>query len=98
MNNITEAINKALTRLEEKGDIVITTTTLEPIAEEIIGAIGSYMDDLLDGNEYRAVTNSLNVLVNDVVVNSGNFQTIIGLDKNELKCVLEKLISHIPKL
>jgi len=98
MNNITEAINKALVRLEEEGDIVITTTTLEPIVEEIVGSIGSCINDLLDGNEYRAVTNSLNILVNGVVVNNENFQTIIGLDKNELEGVLEKLVSKIPKL
>ncbi|KAB0480285.1 hypothetical protein F7Q91_09175 [Vibrio chagasii] len=98
MSNIEEVIKTALTQLEESGDIVITASSPEPIAEKMIGSLGSSLGALLDGEEYRAVTNSLNALVNDVKVDDRDFQTIIGLDKSELGEVLDKLIKHMPPL
>ena len=98
MSNIKEVISTALNQLEESGDIVITTSSSEPIAEKIIGTLGSSLGALLDGEEYRAVTNSLNALVNDVKVDDRDFQTIIGLDKSELEEVLDKLVKHMPPL
>lgn len=98
MNNINEVISSALTQLEESGDIVITTSSPDPIAEKIIGSLGSSIGALLQGEEYRAVTNSLHALVNDVKVDDRDFQTLIGLDKNELQEVLDKLVKHMPPL
>ncbi|MCG9770845.1 hypothetical protein L1D59_19800 [Pseudoalteromonas piscicida] len=98
MSNINEIIITALGQLEDTGDIVITTSSPEPIAEKLIGNIGSCLGTLLNGEEYRAVTNSLNVLVNGVKVDDKDFQTIIGLDKRDMEKVLDKLVKHMPPL
>ena len=84
-------IHKALNDLEESGDIVITTSTPNVITKKIIKTIGYSAKNLLNDYEYRAVLNSLNVLAHDVKLDDNDFQTIVGVERDDLIVVYDKL-------
>lgn len=82
---------EALKELEESGDIVITTALPDAVVNKVVEALGCSALSLLSDDEYRAVVNSLNVLSHDVNLDNRNFQTIIGIEKEDLKIVSDKL-------
>ena len=84
-------IGEALKNLEESGDIVITTAIPNAVVNKLVEALGSDTQSLLNDDEFRAVLNSLNVLAHDVKLDSRDFQTIIGIEKDDLKVVFDKL-------
>lgn len=88
---IKSKVSEVLKSLEDSGDIVITTTMPSLIVDKVVGALGSNFQSTLNDNEFRAVLNSLNVLAHDVKLDSRDFQTIIGIEKEELKVVFDKL-------
>lgn len=53
--------------------------------------LGSDIKSLLNDDEFRAVLNSLNVLIHDVKLDDRYFHTIIGINKEDLKTVFDKL-------
>ncbi len=91
IEEIKEKVSEALKGLEESGDIVITTATPNLVVNKVVEALGSDTKNLLNDDEFRAVLNSLNVLAHDVKLDSRDFQTIIGIEKEDLKTVFDKL-------
>lgn len=85
-------ISNALEKLEASGDIMITTSTPNTVVDSLIGAMGHNIKSLLSDDEFFAITNCLNVLIHDVELDDRDFQTIIGIEKNDLKFVLDKLV------
>ena len=90
IEEIKSKVSNVLKGLEESGDIVITTVTPNLVVNKIVEALGGHTKSLLNDDEFRAVLNSLNVLVHDIKLDSRNFQTIIGIEKEDLKAVLDK--------
>ena len=88
---IKSKISKTLKSLEDSGDIVITTTMPNLVVDKVVGALGGNVQSTLNDDEFRAVLNSLNVLAHDIKLDSRDFQTIIGIEKEELKVVFDKL-------
>lgn len=89
-------VSEALKILEQSGDIVITTATPNAVVDKFVEALGSSAQSLLNDDEFRAVLNSLNVLAHDVKLDSRDFQTIIGIEKDDLKVVFDKLAKASP--
>lgn len=89
-NNVL-AIENELKKLEDSGEIVVTSPNVSRIAKEIATAVGFEGMDILSEIETRAVINSINCLLHGVVVDDADFQTIIGIDKDVAGEVLEKL-------
>lgn len=80
-----------LAELEEAEEIVVTSTTSVTLVEKIAASLGREMKSVLDDDEFKAVLNSLNVLVHNIKLDDRDFQSIIGIEKDELKAVLDKL-------
>jgi len=80
-----------LAELEEAEEIVVTSTTSVNVVEKIAASLGREMESVLDEDEFKAVLNSLNVLVHNIKLDDRDFQSIIGIEKDELKAVFDKL-------
>lgn len=85
-------ISEALKNLEDSGDIMITTSTPNIIVDKLLKALGKDLENLLNDMEFSTVINCLNVSSNDIKLDDKDFQTIIGIEKEDLKSVLDKLV------
>ena len=84
-------LRDVLAELEEAEEIVVTSTTPVTVVEKIATSLGRDMESVLDDDEFKAVLNSLNVLVHNIKLDDRDFQSIIGIEKDELKAVFDKL-------
>jgi hypothetical protein len=91
IENIKEKIVNAINKLESSGDIVVTTTTPNTIIDKVVEALGNNLSNHLNDDEFRAILNCLNVLAYDVKLDARDFQTVIGVEKDELKLIFDKL-------
>ena len=80
-----------LAELEEAGEIVVASTTPVVVVEKIAKRMGREIESVLNDDEFKAVLNSLNVLVHNIKLDDRDFQSIIGTEKDELRVVLDKL-------
>lgn len=85
-------ISSALSESEKLGDIMITTSTPNVVVDNLLKALGKDLENLLNDIEFSAVQNCLNVLYHDVKLDNQDFQTTIGIEKKDLKSVLDKLV------
>lgn len=85
-------ISEALKNLEDSGDIMITTSTPNVVVNKLLKALGKDLENLLNDMECSAVINCLNVSSHDIKLDDKDFQTIIGIEKEDLKSVLDKLV------
>lgn len=69
----------------------MNTARPEPLVGKVVEALGGDTKSLLSDNEFRAVLNSLNVLAHDVNPDGGDLKAIIGIEKEDLKTVFDKL-------
>jgi len=84
-------LTDVLSELEKAGEIVVTSTTPNTVVEKIAASLGQQMESVLEDDEFRAILNSLNVIVHDIKLDDRDFQSIIGIEKDKLKSVLDKL-------
>ena len=80
-----------LAELEEAEEIVVASTTSVTVVEKIAASLDREMESVLDDDEFKAVLNSLNVLVHNIKLDDRDFQSIIGIERYELKVVFDKL-------
>lgn len=85
-------ISETLKNLEASGDIMITTSTPNTVVNTLLETLGKDIENLLNDMEFSAVINCLNVLSHDIKLDDKDFQTIIGIEKEDLKRVLDKLV------
>ncbi|GAA5646025.1 MULTISPECIES: hypothetical protein [Vibrio] len=89
--SINEVMLEALNELEANGDIVISTTVPNVIVDKLIEACKQVSPISLSEIEFSAVKNAVNATCNGTKLDDSDFQTHIGLTKEELKVVAEKL-------
>ena len=95
IDDVRELIRKTISDLEESGDIVITTPIENKVSNEIAKSIHKEIPLLVTEIEFSAITNSLNSLLHNIKPDDRDFQTIIGITKEELAVVLDKLQGRI---
>ena len=86
-NSIIESLNE----LEANGDIVISTTTPDIVIDKLVRAVTKVYPVNLTEDEFRAVKNAVNVTCSGFKLDDCDFQTHIGLTKDDLGIVLNKL-------
>jgi len=91
MTIVEEVIAQALKELEETGDIVVTTTIPSQITSKIAHAVHEVSPNLLTSEEFSAVKNAVNVTCSGFKLDDWDFQTHIGLTREQLKRTLEKM-------
>lgn len=84
-------IQNVLKNLEESGDIVVTSSSNNLIAERIFEAIGTDVHSLLSDEELDIVLRSLNFLIDDSKMGQREFQKTMGFQKNKLPAIHHKL-------
>ena len=84
-------LSQILLDLENSGDIILTTSTPNMLVERIVRTIENYKINSINEEEFIAIQNSLNVLIHGIQLDDRDFQTIIGIEKTDLKNVLNKL-------
>lgn len=89
--DILKKLTSTLYKIEEDGDIVITTTSPKTLSEKIFNVLHKDINCFVNKEEYSAILNCLNVLIHNIHLDEDDFQTIIGIDKEELKAVHDKL-------
>lgn len=88
---VEQAIIQALKELEESGDIVVTTTIPSQVASKINKAVQAVSPNLLTQEEFSAVKNAVNVTWSGFHLDDWDFQTHIGLTREQLKDTLNKM-------
>ena len=84
-------LSQILVDLENSEDIILTTSTPNMVVERIVKTIENYKTNSINEEELIAIQNSLNVLIHGIQLDDRDFQTIIGIEKTDLKNVLNKL-------
>ncbi len=85
-------VNECLKNLEASGDIMITTSTPNTVVDKLLETLGKDLENLSNDIEFSAIINCLNVLSHDIKLDDKDFQTIISIEKEDLKFVLDKLV------
>ena len=88
---VKEAIAQSLSDLIENQDILITTSTENIVLEKIFNAVQAVNPNMLSEKELGGIINALNVPDLGFKLDENDFQTIIGLTKEELKIASNKL-------
>ena len=88
---VKEAIAQSLSDLIENQDILITTSTENIVLEKIFNAVQAVSPNMLSEKELGGIINALNVPGLGFKLDENDFQTIIGLTKEELKIASNKL-------
>ena len=88
---VKEAIAQSLSDLIENQDILITSSTENIVLEKIFNAVQSVSPNMLSEKELGGIINALNVPDLGFKLDENDFQTIIGLTKEELKIASNKL-------
>jgi len=92
MNSVVkQAIADVLNEMVESQDIMITTTTENVVLEKLFNAVQSVSPNMLTPQELGGIINALNAPDLGFKLDENDFQTIIGLTKEELKNASQKL-------
>ncbi len=84
-------ISEALKNLEASGEIMITTSTPNTVVDTLLETLGKDIESLLNENEFYAVLNCLSSLADGRRLDDWDFQTITGIERDDLKLVLNRL-------
>ena len=93
MNNsvVKQVLAQAISELVDNQDILITTSTENIVLEKLFNAVQSVSPNLLSPNELGGIINALNAHDLGFALDDRDFQTIIGITKEELKVAATKL-------
>lgn len=93
MNNtvVKEVLVKAINELEEAGDIVVVNPVEAAVANRLYTLIQDVSPNMLTTQELGGIINALNAHNLGFGLDDNDFQTIIGLTKEELKAATSKL-------
>lgn len=86
-----EVILETIRELEESGDIVISTTVPSEIINKLDKAIQEVSPNLLSTEEYSALINAANLTCSGFHVDDLDFQTHVGITRDQLSDLLKKL-------
>ena len=88
---VKEVLVKAVKELEEAGDIVVVNPVDDAVAKKLFQAVQEVSPNLLSAPELGGIINALNAHSLGFGLDDNDFQTIIGLTKEELKVAASKL-------
>ena len=91
-NVLKNAIIEALAKLDRDGDIVITTSTPNVVVNTIFEAIQSVSPNLLSTDEFSAILNATNLTWSGFYVDDSEFETYVGLTREQLGEAIRKLV------
>jgi len=88
---VKEVIIKAVKELEATGDIVVVNTIENAVANKLYAIVKEVSPNMLTAKDLGGIINALNVHNLGFGLDDNDFQTIIGLTKEELKTAASKL-------
>jgi len=88
---VKEVLIKAVKELEESGDIVVVNLVENAIANKLYSVVQEVSPNFLTAQELGGIINALNAHNLGFGLDDNDFQTIIGLSKEELKAAASKL-------
>ena len=88
---VRQAIANVLNEMVESQDIMLTTSTEDIVLEKIFNAVQSVSPNMLSAKELGGIINALNAPDLGFKLDENDFQTIVGLTKEELKIASKKL-------
>ncbi len=88
---VKEVIIKAIKELEEAGDIVVVNPIENAIANKLFSVVQEVSPNMLTASELGGIINALNAHRLGFGLDDNDFQTIIGLTKEELSAAASKL-------
>lgn len=94
-NEFRQNVLNALLELESEGEIVITTTMPESLANRIVDSVHTDIPNIISGEEASAITNGMNALLHDIRPDNRDFQTIIGIPKDKFRTLQTKLTNSV---
>ena len=88
---VKEVLIKAIKELEETGDIVVVNPIENAVANKLYTVVQEVSPNMLTAQELGGILNALNAHNLGFGLDNNDFQTIIGLTKEELKVATAKL-------
>jgi len=88
---LNEVILETLKELEESGDIVISTTVPGDVVDKLAQAIQEVSPNLLSVEEYSSLISAANLTWSGFHVDDWDFQTHVGITREQLGVLLKKL-------
>ncbi len=89
---VKEALIEAIKTLEDSGDIVVVNPIENAVANKLFDSIQHAYPNLLTGLELGGIINALNAHRLGFGSDHRDFQTVIGLSKEELQAAAKKLM------
>jgi hypothetical protein len=88
---VKQVLIKAIKELEETGDIVIVNPIENAVVNKLYSVVQEVSPNMLTAQELGGILNALNAHNLGFGLDDNDFQTIIGLTKEELKVAAAKL-------
>ncbi|MEZ7206983.1 hypothetical protein [Pseudoalteromonas sp. DY56-GL79] len=88
---VKEVLIKAIKELEEAGDLVVVNPVENAIANKLYSVVQEVSPNMLTAPELGGIINTLNAHRLGFGLDDNDFQTIIGLTKEELSAAASKL-------
>jgi hypothetical protein len=88
---VKEVLAKAIRELEESGDLVVVNPIEGAVANKLFNTVQQVSPNLLSASELGGIINALNAHNLGFGLDDKDFQTIIGLTKDQLKIAASKL-------
>ena len=88
---VKNALKEAIRELEKSDDIVITTSIENVVVNKLFEAVQNVSPNMLTAQELGGILSAINVTTSGFCLDDNDFQTHIGLTKNELNAVSKKL-------
>jgi hypothetical protein len=82
---------KAIKELEESGDIVVVNPIENAVADKLFNTVQNVSPNMLSNIELGGIINALNAHKLGFGLGEEDFQTVIGLTKEELQMAVNKL-------
>jgi len=82
---------KAIKELEASGDIVVVSPIENAVANKLFNTVQNVSPNMLSENEFRGILNALNAHKLGFGLGEEDFQTVVGLTKEELDLAVKKL-------
>ena len=88
---VKNAIKEAIRELEKSDDIVITTSIENAVVNKLFEAVQKVSPNMFSTQELGGILSAINVTTSGFRLGDNDFQTHIGLTKDELNTVSKKL-------
>lgn len=82
---------KAIKELEESGDIVVVNPIENAVADKLFNTVQDVSPNMLSNIELKGIINALSAHKLGFGLGEENFQTVVGLTKEELQIAVNKL-------